>query len=226
MASQETVWFNGQPVATVRAGILYYINADHLSTPRSIVRASDNLEVWRWDSDPFGTNNPVLSTVVYFPYNLRFPGQYKDTETGLHYNGMRDYDPRTGRYLQADPIGLAGGKNRYGYVKADPLKKIDPLGLAASKSCSSSWSSCMNTCISATNPWWTTPTGAAVSVAGAAAQSQLDNVALWTAGALAAARACAKVTTVVSVATAGYALGSSGGCALVCTVDPCYYDGY
>jgi RHS repeat-associated protein len=135
MPSQETVWFNGQPVATVRAGILYYINADHLATPRSIVRASDNLEVWRWDSDPFGTNNPVLSTAVYFPYNLRFPGQYKDTETGLHYNGMRDYDPRTGRYLQADPIGLAGGKNRYGYVKANPTQYSDPTGQETNVTC-------------------------------------------------------------------------------------------
>jgi RHS repeat-associated protein len=129
MPSQETVWFNGQPVATVRAGILYYINADHLATPRSIVRASDNLEVWRWDSDPFGTNNPVLNATVYFPYNLRFPGQYKDTETGLHYNIMRYFDPRTGRYLQADPIGLNGGANRYGYVRANPVSKTDPLGL-------------------------------------------------------------------------------------------------
>jgi RHS repeat-associated protein len=41
--------------------------------------------------------------------NLRFAGQYDDSETGLHHNGLRDYDPSTGRYLQTDPIGLAGG---------------------------------------------------------------------------------------------------------------------
>jgi RHS repeat-associated protein len=228
-ASQETVWFNGQPIATYMANVLYYINADHLSTPRSIVRASDNVEVWRWDSDPFGEFGPGLNnntTATLITYNLRFPGQYRDIETGLHYNGMRDYDPRTGRYLQADPIGLSGGNNRYNYVKADPVRKIDPIGLAVIGSCSSSWNSCVNSCISATNPWWTTPTGAAVSVAGVVVQSQLDNVPIWMPDALAAARACARVTTVASAVTGAYAVGSSAGCAAVCALDNCYYDGY
>ncbi|RMK76117.1 hypothetical protein IPC84_28670, partial [Pseudomonas aeruginosa] len=37
--------------------------------------------------------------------NLRFPGQYYDAESGLHYNYFRDYDPETGRYVESDPIG-------------------------------------------------------------------------------------------------------------------------
>jgi RHS repeat-associated protein len=57
------------------------------------------------------------------------PGQYFDSETGLHQNYFRDYDPKTGRYIQADPIGLAGGMNPYGYVGGNPLSGIDPLGL-------------------------------------------------------------------------------------------------
>ena len=61
--------------------------------------------------------------------NLRFPGQYYDQETGLHYNFFRDYDPSTGRYVESDPIGLDGGLNTYVYIDNQPLSYIDPLGL-------------------------------------------------------------------------------------------------
>jgi RHS repeat-associated protein len=68
-----------------------------------------------------------------FVYNLRFPGQYFDAETGLNYNDQRDYDPATGRYVESDPIGLAGGSySTYSYAGSDSLRFIDPLGLAAS----------------------------------------------------------------------------------------------
>jgi RHS repeat-associated protein len=49
----------------------------------------------------------------YFVYDLRFPGQYYDAETGLSYNYFRDYDPVVGRYVQIDPIGQHGGINTY-----------------------------------------------------------------------------------------------------------------
>ncbi len=127
---QETIWFNGQPVAMQQGGVLYRVHADHLATPRSITRASDNVEVWRWDSDAFGNGTPITmgggSTVTYHP---RFPGQYLDAETGLHYNMARYYDPVTGRYTQADPIGLDAGVARYTYVSGDPLSFVDPAGL-------------------------------------------------------------------------------------------------
>jgi RHS repeat-associated protein len=88
--------------------------------------------VWRWDSGPFGTEAPDEDPDgdgIKVTLNLRLPGQYYDAETGLHYNGHRDYDPATGRYVEPDPIGLAGGLNVYAYVANNPLNWVDPLGL-------------------------------------------------------------------------------------------------
>lgn len=112
---------------------MYYIHADHLGSPRAITRPSDNKVVWRWDNvDPFGNNPPNEnpSGLGNFEFNLRFPGMYSDKETGTFYNYFRDYDPVTGRHPQSDPIGLRGGTNTYAYVGSDPLKYIDPFGLA------------------------------------------------------------------------------------------------
>ena len=59
---------------------------------------------------------------------LRFPGQYHDPETGLHYNHHRHYDPHTARYASPDPLGREGGPDPYGYV-SNPTVSVDPLGL-------------------------------------------------------------------------------------------------
>jgi RHS repeat-associated protein len=69
---------------------------------------------------------------VHVTVNLRFPGQYYDQETGLHYNYFRYYDPETGRYITSDPVGLGGGLNTYAYVGSNPLSWIDSWGLEIS----------------------------------------------------------------------------------------------
>lgn len=64
-------------------------------------------------------------------YNLRFPGQYYMAETGLSQNLSRDYDPVVGRYIESDPIGLAGGSySTYAYANGSPITNVDPSGLA------------------------------------------------------------------------------------------------
>ncbi len=65
------------------------------------------------------------------PIDLRFPGQWFQTETGLYQNWMRDYDPTTGRYMEADPLGLIDGASVYGYARQNPGRYTDPRGVVA-----------------------------------------------------------------------------------------------
>jgi RHS repeat-associated protein len=112
--------------AAVTNGALYYVHNDHLGTPQVMTDEAGGV-VWRGVYDPFGKASIDGGSSVEM--NVRFSGQYYDQETGLHYNWLRYQDPTTGRYLTADPIGLAGGINPYLYANANPLTFIDPYGL-------------------------------------------------------------------------------------------------
>jgi len=110
---------------------IYDVYTDHLDTPRLL---ADQVGLIRWRSRQLAYGQTVVdedpdgdSTNVTF--NIRFPGQYYDAESGLHYNYYRYYDPSLGRYLNADPIGQDGGVNVYGYVDGNPMNKMDPKGL-------------------------------------------------------------------------------------------------
>ncbi|MBN8771113.1 MAG: RHS repeat protein [Thiobacillus sp.] len=120
------VWLDGRPLARIdNDAQIYYYHVDHLGTPQAMTNSAGTV-VWKANYEPFGKAMVTVSTVEN---NLRLPGQYYDRETGLHYNYFRDYDPTTGRYPQADPIGLAGGLNVYEYARSNPLTYTDPLGL-------------------------------------------------------------------------------------------------
>jgi RHS repeat-associated protein len=104
---------------------MYYIHNDHLGTPRVITNQAQQV-VWRGQLKPFGETMVEVEAITN---HRRFPGQRFDIESRLHYNYFRDYDPRTGRYMQSDPIGLGGGLNTYAYVGGNPVNWVDPLGL-------------------------------------------------------------------------------------------------
>jgi RHS repeat-associated protein len=140
-----------QPVLTIQSDKPYAVHADHLNTPRRLTQA-DGQVAWQWAYSAFGdeapttaanrftnaSTNPTTGTtsIKAVVFNLRYPGQYADSESNLFYNYFRSYDPKTGRYPQPDPIGLNGGFNRFLYANGNPLKYTDALGL---------------------DPWWRDP---------------------------------------------------------------------
>ena len=129
----EIVYLGDMPVLAIRQSGVWFIQADQLNTPRAILSSSGTV-VWKWDSDAFGStpaNEDPDGNGLTLQFNLRFPGQLFDAETGLHYNCFRDYDPVTGRYVESDPIGLSDGVNTYGYAHQNPAMLYDPNGQAA-----------------------------------------------------------------------------------------------
>lgn len=132
------------PVALVYGSKHYAIQTDHLNTPRRLVQ-SDGQVAWQWAYSAFGDEKPTIAknrfantdlnqsfggtNVAAVTFNLRYPGQYFDVESGLHYNLNRSYSATIGRYTQSDPIDLQGGWNRFGYVGGNPLSYSDPEGL-------------------------------------------------------------------------------------------------
>ena len=142
------VWLEDQPVGfqvavldgggAVTQRAMYYLYTDPLNSPTRATNAAGQ-KVWHWLSTTFGEGYASVSppymlsntqTAGASPINLRFPGQYYDRETDLNYNYFRSYSARLGRYVQHDPIGLAGGLNPYLYAGGNPLRFTDPLGLA------------------------------------------------------------------------------------------------
>jgi RHS repeat-associated protein len=122
----EYVYLGDQLLAMIKPSeLVYYYHNDHLGTPQVLTDDAQTI-AWKAVYTPFGDSAVSIQTVEN-PF--RFPGQYYDPETGLHYNYFRYYNPQTGRYITPDPIRLWGGINLFSYVANSPLNKVDPWGL-------------------------------------------------------------------------------------------------
>ena len=119
------LWFGGELVGLARDGSVNYVHTDHLGRPEFATNA-DRHTVWKALNSAYGRS--VMQDTIG-GLNIGFPGQYYDAETGLWYNGFRDYDATIGRYVQSDPIGIRGGINTYAYGDNDPITRTDVLGL-------------------------------------------------------------------------------------------------
>ncbi|MFZ0613876.1 MAG: RHS repeat-associated core domain-containing protein, partial [Desulfobacterales bacterium] len=120
-----STWTTDPLFMKVEAQYYFYQN-DHLKTPQKMIGVN-GAGVWSGRYNSFGKAD--IETGSSITNNLRFAGQYYDSETGLHYNYHRYYDSKLGRYLRQDPIGFEGGINMYTYAQNNPMSLIDPLGL-------------------------------------------------------------------------------------------------
>lgn len=121
----NSIW-GTSPLLQVDNNNYYYYHNDHLGTPRKLTDSTGAV-LWQADYEAFGKAQVDPASII--TNNLRFPGQYYDEETGLHYNLNRYYDPEAGRYEAKDPIGIIGGLNIFAYVKNNSISRLDPLGL-------------------------------------------------------------------------------------------------
>ncbi len=155
---REYVWLGWSPVAVIEGGVVSFVRSDHIGRPVFATNASGT-KVWTASYLPFGGVRTTTGT----PMTARFPGQWFQSESGLHQNWMRDYDPTTGRYLQADPLGLVDGASVYGYAGQNPGQLMDPRGLAA---CTYSISTQVIRCSSAQGQYSLGPDGVKSGIEG------------------------------------------------------------
>ncbi|WP_405448597.1 DUF6531 domain-containing protein [Streptomyces achromogenes] len=105
----------------------FAIVTDLIGTPTEMVSEDGDI-AWHTRASAWGTTAVNADATTYTP--LRYPGQYADPETGLHFSYFRHYDPETARFVSPDPLGLAPAPNPVSYVP-NAQSWIDPLGLTA-----------------------------------------------------------------------------------------------
>ncbi len=122
----DSTWTT-DPLFMKQGSDYFFYHNDHLGTPQKMTNISGAV-VWSATYDAFGKATVDPNSTI--TNNLRFPGQYYDAETGLHYNYQRYYDAGTARFMTEDPIGFGGDdENLYRYVWNDPVNWFDNRGL-------------------------------------------------------------------------------------------------
>ena len=119
------------PIYMKELGQYFFYQNDHIGTPQKISDLKAAV-AWSGEYDSFG--NVSINTEIV-ENNLRFPGQYFDKAKMQSYNYHRYYDSEKGRYLRADPMGIAGGVNSFVYGLNNPLVHSDPFGLKVLAKC-------------------------------------------------------------------------------------------
>jgi RHS repeat-associated protein len=106
----------------------FFYHADGLGSITEVTNQSGTV-VQRYAYSSFGKIESQLDPNFVQPY--AYAGRELDAETGLYYYRARSYDPAVGRFLETDPIGIAGGLNLYTYSSNDPTNQLDPFGLTS-----------------------------------------------------------------------------------------------
>lgn len=129
---REFVWLEDMLLAVIESSTgtatTYFVHTGQLEEPL-VMTDGTKAKIWDAFVEPFGRAQVFATAPV--DLGLRLPGQWEEQETGgLSQNWHRNYDPSLGRYVEADPLGIAAGQNLYGYVDGDPLREVDRLGLS------------------------------------------------------------------------------------------------
>ncbi|WP_460113735.1 putative T7SS-secreted protein [Streptomyces platensis] len=103
----------------------FSVISDLVGSPTEMLTETGGV-AWRKRASLWGGAGWDGGATAFTP--LRFPGQYFDFETSLHYNYHRYYDAESARYLSRDPLGLRAGPNPVSYVKNAHVQ-FDMFGL-------------------------------------------------------------------------------------------------
>jgi RHS repeat-associated protein len=126
---RETIYLESMPLAAVDVVAspkkTYAVHVDHLNRPIMLTDAA-KVNVWWASYEPFGKLRATGGTLTQ---NLGLPGQWFQLESGLAHNWHRHYDPTTGRYTTADPLGFVDGPSVFAYAGNAPHRAVDPTGL-------------------------------------------------------------------------------------------------